>query len=92
MKIKAIKCLNCCDTVYSRTVHDFRECSCQQVFVSGGFSYFKYGAIPGAEYETMVVDVDISLEILHDDWNAMRDEYGIIKELDGNEEGMIYKV
>ena len=77
MKLKAIHCKNCNDVVYSRTQRDFRECSCGYVFVSGGFHHFKCGALPGAEFKTTTIDVDVTLQVLHEDWNTMADNYGI---------------
>tara|TARA_R110000765_G_scaffold281596_1_gene378869 strand:+ start:163 stop:438 length:276 start_codon:yes stop_codon:yes gene_type:complete len=91
MKIKAIKCLNCNDIVYSRAQDDFRECSCRQVYVDGGFSFFKNGALPGAEFKTITVDVSVSLGVLYEDWSSMKDKYGIIKESNKDERAM-YKV
>jgi len=59
--------------------------------VDGGFSYFKHGALPGAEFKTITVNIGVSLGDLHEDWNSMKDEYGIIKESD-KDEGTMYKV
>ena len=41
MKIKAIKCKKCGDTIYSRNTHDFHYCSCKTVAVDGGFDYLR---------------------------------------------------
>ena len=79
MKLKAIHCLGCDDIVYSRAQHDFRECSCGCVYVDGGFNYFKYGALPGAEFNAIEVDIDVTLETLYEDWNKMTDSYGVVQ-------------
>tara|TARA_R110000824_G_scaffold1643_4_gene8139 strand:+ start:9316 stop:9561 length:246 start_codon:yes stop_codon:yes gene_type:complete len=78
MKLKAVHCLGCGDKIYSRAPHDFRHCSCGQVYVDGGRSYFKYGANPEAEFKTTEVDIDVPLSELYEDWNEMSDNYGII--------------
>lgn len=80
MKLKAIHCLGCNDAVYSRAVHDFRECSCGYVNADGGRAYFKHGTVPGAIFDIVEIEVSISLDELYDDWNSMIDDYGIIKE------------
>jgi hypothetical protein len=80
MKLKAIHCLSCNDTVYSRAQHDFRWCSCGSINADGGRTYFKYGTIPGATFDIVEIDVSISLDELYDDWNSMIDNYGIIKD------------
>tara|TARA_R110000824_G_scaffold189740_1_gene371160 strand:- start:260 stop:505 length:246 start_codon:yes stop_codon:yes gene_type:complete len=78
MKLKAVHCLSCDDKIYSRAHQDFRYCSCGQTFVDGGHSYFKYGSTPGAEFKIIEVNIDVPLDKLYDDWDQMRDNYGII--------------
>ena len=78
MKLKAIHCLSCDDKVYSRTQQDFRYCSCGQIFVDGGQSYFKYGGAPNAEFILTEVNINVPLDELYEDWNEMSDNYGII--------------
>jgi hypothetical protein len=78
MKLKAVHCLSCDDVVYSRAQHDFRRCSCGCVFVDGGFSYFKYGALPDMEFKVLEVEVNTPRDALYDDWNNMHDNYGIL--------------
>ncbi len=36
-------CLNCETHIQSLSVHDFRECSCGEVFVDGGLDYIRHG-------------------------------------------------
>ena len=78
MILKAIHWLRCDDKIYSRAPHDFRYCSCGQVFVDGGRSYFKHGHAPGAEFKVISIDVDVPLDELYDDWDQMHDKYGTI--------------
>ena len=79
MKIKAIFCKNCEDTVFSRTIEDLRECSCGSVSVDGGQKYTKFYTTPNAKYKKTNLELDISYETLYDDWYSMIDRYGVIK-------------
>ncbi len=36
-----IKCLKCGDIIESKTVHDFKWCSCKAVAVDGGTDYLR---------------------------------------------------
>lgn len=77
IKVNAIKCKECGDTIYSRARHDWRECSCKNSFVDGGVDYLRYG---GMASEAFQVEVDVKdARELYDDWNFSRDKYGLIK-------------
>lgn len=39
----AAQCLDCGDTIESTHRHDFKQCSCGNVFVDGGLDYLRYG-------------------------------------------------
>lgn len=39
----AIKCNHCGDVIESYSVHDFKYCSCETVFVDGGHEYLRRG-------------------------------------------------
>ena len=75
MKVHACKCPICKDVVYSRARHDFRSCSCGNMFVDGGFDYFRcaYDKGVGAPFE---IEVDATEQELFDDWNIGADKYG----------------
>lgn len=70
IRINGIKCLLCGDTLYSRTGHDFRFCSCGNIFVDGGPSLVgekrsnestpRYGWHIESKTKQVVVDLDIS--------------------------------
>ena len=81
MKINAIKCTKCGDTIFSRANHDFARCSCGAIAIDGGQTNKYYGInaepddMEGAEFE-----LDVTLKELYDDWNYGRDKYGLIKE------------
>ena len=38
-----IKCLDCGDEIYSAHRHDFKYCTCGNVFVDGGMDYLRQG-------------------------------------------------
>lgn len=38
-----IQCKHCGDIIESKTVHDFKWCSCQTCFVDGGHEYLRRG-------------------------------------------------
>ena len=81
LRVSAIKCKHCKDTIFSRCRHDFRWCSCEKVAIDGGFDYIKVTG-DGEDYE-MVNNFEIeyvSKEELYDDWNSYRDKYGLIKD------------
>ena len=39
----AIRCRHCGDVIESKSVHDFRQCSCGACFVDGGCEYLRRG-------------------------------------------------
>lgn len=43
----AARCLLCDTVVESRSVHDWRQCPCQNVFVDGGLEYLRLGVAQG---------------------------------------------
>ena len=43
MTRNAIECRNCHDVIESKHRHDFRTCSCGNVFVDGGLDYHRVG-------------------------------------------------
>lgn len=80
LKVIAITCYSCLDTVFSRTGHDFRRCSCASVAIDGGFTgYTKVVGDPGMfKYE--IIEIKQTQAELHNDWNKRIDKYGIIKD------------
>lgn len=78
IKVNAVKCKECGDTIYSRARHDFRECSCGSSFIDGGSFYIRYGGMASPPFE---IDVNVADDKeLYNDWNLSRDKYGLIKE------------
>ena len=52
------KCLICGDEIFSATVHDFKYCSCGNIFVDGGMSYVRHGFKDRDKYMNLSIEVD----------------------------------
>lgn len=83
-KVNAVTCPICKDTIFSRANHDFRRCTCQAIYIDGGFSYIRLGASneainQGFICECQELEVPQSKKELYDDWNTSKDKYGLIK-------------
>ena len=84
MLVKAIKCNNCGDIIYSRATHDFHWCSCKKTAIDGGFDYYR---IIGNREDWEMAEVhvldeksdDEVKEILYKDYNFSINKYGTIK-------------
>lgn len=80
MKIKAIQCPTCGDIIFSRATHDFRSCSCNEIYIDGGFSYVRVGYHNlDQPPENIEIDLDVTKKELYDDYNKGIDKFGIIK-------------
>lgn len=81
MKVPATKCKNCGDIIFSRARHDFRECSCGQTFIDGGFSeYCRIGGnVVDTEKPFFEIEIEQTKEELYIDYNSYKDKYGVIK-------------
>ena len=77
MKITALVCPKCKDTIFSRTRHDMRFCSCGTVAIDGGFDYCKVSGKPPLEFKEL--DLDVTERELYDDYNTGADIFGLIK-------------
>jgi len=77
MKVMAVKCLKCGDTIYSRAQHDFHYCSCKSVGIDGGRQYTRIiGDIK--DIQEKQINIKASQKELYEDWNLKRDKYGLI--------------
>lgn len=79
MKVFAVRCPRCGDTIYSRAQHDFHYCSCGYVFIDGGFEYSRFGAKSLDNIDQLEIDVKTTKENLYKDWNESINKFGIIK-------------
>lgn len=73
MKVTAVTCSHCGNTIYSRAIHDFRTCTCGETFIDGGPEYVRTNAS-----ETETVRVNCTKENLYKDYNLGINKYGII--------------
>ena len=79
MKVNAIICPGCGDTIYSRARHDFRTCSCGKTYIDGGFDYIRAGSKYPTGVNSKRITVNATKKELNDDWNLYGDKYGLIK-------------
>jgi len=80
--VDAIRCPTCGDTVFSRSRHDMRWCSCGSVAIDGGRDYVKICAQEGVVPmpTTLYLDSGVDFTDLVEDWNTGEDKYGLIKD------------
>lgn len=79
MKIKAIQCGSCSDTVYSRANEDYRECTCGCAGTFGGQAYTKYSLRGNHPHKKIIINLDTTGDKLYNDWKDMLDVYGLIE-------------
>jgi len=80
-RVKATKCPDCGDTIFSRARHDFRSCSCEKVAIDGGFDYVRL-VFPTDMKPPEIFDLEVEqtpME-LYDDWNSRRNKFGLFLE------------
>lgn len=58
MKVSAIRCLKCGDTVWSRHRHDLRRCRCNACYIDGGRDYTRVGFTNPDEYEILELEIE----------------------------------
>ncbi len=75
MKIKTITCPNCKDEIYSRAQHDFKYCSCGDIFIDGGLDLTRFG-FKKEKPQIIERELDITKQELYNDWNKKIDKYG----------------
>lgn len=77
--VTTAQCPTCKDILYSRANHDFKYCSCGEIFVDGGFQHTRIGAkdLSAVIMGTMVLEV--TAKELYADWNYRKNKYGVIK-------------
>ncbi len=79
IKVQALVCPLCDDTIYSRANHDFHQCTCGAYFVDGGYEYFRWGGPTLDGVTTKEIEIDATAKELYDDWNYGKDKFGLIK-------------
>lgn len=87
MKVIAIKCSKCGDTIYSRARHDCRSCSCGEIHIDGGDSYTKISFPPDKGLpKPFELEIDTTKEELLKDYQECQDKFGRIKKIGVNDE------
>lgn len=93
VKVTCIECPNCKDIIYSRAVHDYHSCTCEGLFIDGGFDYTRYGGREMTDdvelFNKFIIGVDKA--DLYQDWNHRENKYGTIK-AEGREVKEIRKI
>jgi len=82
MRVNAIICPKCGDTVFSRVHHDMRWCECGPnggCAIDGGFSYVRIVWTEGFVPMQTTLNIRQTKKQLYDDWNNRTDKFGIIK-------------
>lgn len=75
IKENKIKCLKCGDIIESKTVHDFKFCSCEACAVDGGHEYLRRcGNLEDWEDMSIILD-DNDINNATFEWNS-ETEYG----------------
>lgn len=80
MNITAYKCLSCEDIIYSRAPWDKRMCYCGRVAVEGGPNEQFMTCAPQSRVQTLDIDVFATSQELFDDWDKVRNKFGLIKD------------
>jgi len=80
MEIRAYKCMSCGDIIYSRAPWDKRMCYCGHVAVEGGLNEQFMTCTPVAHVQTLDIDVFVTSQQLFDDWDKVRNKFGLIKD------------
>jgi hypothetical protein len=79
MLVKCITCPDCSTTIFSRTQHDFRHCSCGNYAIDGGLLEFRVLFPNGRrEPEIFKIEIDATALELYNDWNLSKNKYGRI--------------
>lgn len=77
--VNALECPLCKDKIFSRSHHDWRQCSCGRTFVDGGFDYIRCGWTEGFVPKQIKLKIKATKEELYWDWNNRKDKFGLIK-------------
>lgn len=70
MKIKYIKCNKCNDVLFSFHRHDYKQCTCKESFIDGGFDYSRYNG------ELLIEEIKDVMELVSNQftWGQNYDE------------------
>jgi hypothetical protein len=84
MKVHGIICPHCKCFIFSRAVHDFRECACGKCAIDGG-QELEYTRVifDNVVPKEKVVELPVSKQDLYNDWNKGKDLFGIMLPVGG---------
>ena len=80
MKVNAIKCKKCGDIIFSRSVYDCHPCSCDDIFIDGGFDYLRIGWKGKNPPKSFEIEINATKEELYSDWANRKNKFGVITE------------
>lgn len=61
----AVKCLECDETIVSRTRHDYNTCTCpNEAMVDGGLDYDRHGAMDLNKIQSILIYADDDYEVV----------------------------
>lgn len=78
--VTTVKCPTCKEIIYSRANHDFKYCSCGEIFVDGGLDHIRIGGKDLVAIVTSTIEIDATEKELYDDWNYNKNKYGRVIE------------
>lgn len=99
IKVNAIICPTCGDTIFSRAHHDYRTCSCKNTTIDGGFDVVRINWDANKYSCPKVFKLKISAikKQLYNDWTSREDKFGLIKsdkpmrEIENKKEGIVVR-
>jgi len=78
-KVSAVTCPECKYTIFSRALHDFRQCECGKISIDGGFDYVKIGFPPTDPVpKIFTLEIEQTPMELYNDWNNQTEKFGKI--------------
>jgi hypothetical protein len=61
----AVKCLECGETIVSRTRHDYQLCGCpNETMADGGLDYMRYGGVDMSKVKPIEIYADDDFEVV----------------------------
>jgi hypothetical protein len=81
IKVEAVVCPVCEDTIYSRARHDYHYCTCGAVGVDGGREYTKISWDPKKCGVPEVIEIELpyTRTEIYQDWNQNANKLGTIR-------------
>lgn len=73
------KCPNCKDVIFSRSNHDYHNCTCGEIAVDGGFEYLRVAYKDVTPERVDLRLFGVTKADLYRDWNTGKNRFGTIK-------------